>query len=79
MCGNSIECEVIATLNMIGECVAGLVLARGGSKGIKGKNLLHLDGKPLLKRTLEVMHEAKCKYCYVELCCDNNNDEIYFI
>ncbi|XP_045108418.1 N-acylneuraminate cytidylyltransferase A-like [Portunus trituberculatus] len=42
------------------EWVAGLVLARGGSKGIKNKNLLQLDHKPLLRRTLEVMHKAKC-------------------
>ncbi|XP_050686206.1 N-acylneuraminate cytidylyltransferase A-like [Eriocheir sinensis] len=43
-----------------GEWVAGLVLARGGSKGVKSKNLLQLDRKPLLRRTLEVMHKAKC-------------------
>ncbi|XP_066979149.1 N-acylneuraminate cytidylyltransferase A isoform X2 [Macrobrachium rosenbergii] len=38
----------------------GLVLARGGSKGIVNKNLARLEGKPLLLRTLEVMHQAKC-------------------
>lgn len=42
--------------------VTGLVLARGGSKGIKNKNLLLLDNKPLLLRCLEVMHEAECKH-----------------
>ncbi|KAK8396345.1 hypothetical protein O3P69_005409 [Scylla paramamosain] len=43
-----------------GEWVAGLVLARGGSKGIKNKNLLQLEHKPLLRRTLEIMHKSKC-------------------
>ncbi|XP_027213760.2 N-acylneuraminate cytidylyltransferase isoform X1 [Penaeus vannamei] len=40
--------------------ITGLVLARGGSKGIKNKNLALLDNQPLLLRTLGVMHEAKC-------------------
>ncbi|KAK3860892.1 hypothetical protein Pcinc_033092 [Petrolisthes cinctipes] len=43
------------------ECdMAGLVLARGGSKGLPGKNLTVLGGKPILLRCLEVMHKAKC-------------------
>ncbi|XP_071513499.1 N-acylneuraminate cytidylyltransferase A isoform X2 [Panulirus ornatus] len=40
--------------------VTGLVLARGGSKGIKNKNLILLNKKPLLLRCLEIMHEAEC-------------------
>lgn len=39
---------------MIGECsIVGLVTARGGSKGIPGKNLVELAGKSLLARTVE--------------------------
>ncbi|KAG0729288.1 N-acylneuraminate cytidylyltransferase A [Chionoecetes opilio] len=45
---------------MTGAWVAGLVLARGGSQAIKNKNLLQLEQKPLLGRTLEVMQKAKC-------------------
>src|SRR5687767_6366763 len=33
--------------------VLGLVPARGGSKGVPGKNLRPLDGKPLLQFTAE--------------------------
>ncbi|XP_053630685.1 N-acylneuraminate cytidylyltransferase isoform X2 [Cherax quadricarinatus] len=38
----------------------GLVLARGGSKGIKNKNIVLLNSRPLLLRCLQVMHEAGC-------------------
>ena len=31
--------------------------ARGGSKGIPGKNLINLNGKPLIQYTLETAHE----------------------
>ena len=31
--------------------------ARGGSKGIPGKNLINLNGKPLIQYTLETAQE----------------------
>lgn len=37
----------------------GVILARGGSKGIKGKNLVLLNGKPLLQYTIEAALNAK--------------------
>jgi len=39
--------------------VFGLVPARGGSKGIPGKNLRSLGGKPLLAWTAEAAHAAR--------------------
>jgi CMP-2-keto-3-deoxyoctulosonic acid synthetase len=42
--------------------VASLILARGGSKGIRRKNLAKINGTTLLKRSLMAIHEfgSKC-------------------
>jgi CMP-N-acetylneuraminic acid synthetase len=40
--------------------VLGLVTARGGSKGIPGKNLVRCGGKPLLAWTAEAARDARC-------------------
>ncbi|KAK7074931.1 hypothetical protein SK128_027588 [Halocaridina rubra] len=53
--------------------VVGLVLARGGSKGVIKKNLALLDGQPLLLRTLEVMSDASC---FTSLWVSTDDDEI---
>lgn len=39
--------------------ILGLILARGGSKGIPGKNIKPLLGKPLLQYTFEAAQESK--------------------
>ena len=45
---------------MIGDSsIVGLVTARGGSKGIPGKNLVELAGKSLLARTIEAALGSK--------------------
>ena len=36
-----------------------IILARGGSKGIKNKNLINLSGKPLIEWTID--HCLNCK------------------
>ena len=38
----------------------GIILARGGSKGIKNKNLINFCGKPLIVWTIDQL--KKCKY-----------------
>ncbi|MFD1079864.1 cytidylyltransferase domain-containing protein, partial [Longispora fulva] len=38
--------------------ILGLIPARGGSKGIPGKNIKPLDGKPLLQYTIEAAKRA---------------------
>lgn len=38
--------------------LAGLVLARGGSKGIPKKNLVEVNGRPLVARALDAMIES---------------------
>ncbi len=45
--------------------VAGLVLARGGSKGIPLKNLQLLDGKPLLAWALDAMTTTSGEYYFL--------------
>lgn len=40
--------------------ILAIVPARGGSKGIPGKNLVPLAGKPLLAHTLQQAHKARC-------------------
>ena len=42
-----------------GEVVLGLIPARGGSKGIPGKNLVPLAGKPLLAWTVDAARAAR--------------------
>ena len=39
--------------------IAGLILARGGSKGIPLKNLAVLNGRPLLQWTIDAMYSCK--------------------
>jgi CMP-N-acetylneuraminic acid synthetase len=39
--------------------ILGLIPARGGSKGIPGKNIKNLDGKPLLQYTFESAKNSK--------------------
>ena len=44
--------------------VVAIILARGGSKGIRNKNIVDFCGKPLL-------------VCTIEHCCDGGIDLIY--
>jgi len=39
--------------------VLGVVTARGGSKGLPGKNLRALDGKPLIAHTIDAARESR--------------------
>jgi hypothetical protein len=39
--------------------LAGLILARGGSKGIPRKNIVELNGKPLIGWALQAMIESQ--------------------
>lgn len=50
----------------------GLILARGGSKGLKKKNLATVNGRTLLARSLQTMKQfgSKCadsQYCRVRI------------
>ena len=42
-----------------GQSVLGLIPARGGSKGVPGKNLRTVGGKPLIAWTVSAAHRAK--------------------
>ena len=39
--------------------IVAIVTARGGSKGLPGKNIKNLNGKPLLAWTLDQIKESK--------------------
>jgi N-acylneuraminate cytidylyltransferase len=43
-----------------GRCVLGLIPARGGSKGVPGKNILPIRGRPLIQWTIEAARAARC-------------------
>lgn len=40
--------------------VLAVIPARGGSKGVPGKNIRNVGGKPLIAWTIEAAHAAKC-------------------
>lgn len=43
-----------------------LILARGGSKGLKLKNLVEIDGLSLLSRTIKTIKNTNCfRYVWV--------------
>ena len=50
--------------------------ARGGSKGIKNKNLVDLKGKPLLQHTIEFASELKNNHLISEIFVSSDNEEI---
>ncbi len=47
-----------------------VILARGGSKGIPRKNLLEINGKPLIQYTIEQCLESDIKDIYTSSDCD---------
>lgn len=52
------------------------ICARGGSKGIPGKNIKLLAGKPLIEYTFEVAKQFKNKYSNVEVAISTDSREI---
>jgi N-acylneuraminate cytidylyltransferase len=55
------------------QTVLGVILARGGSKGVPRKNVLDLAGKPLIAWTIEAALGAEC---IDELILSSDDDEI---
>lgn len=56
-----------------GKSFLGIITARGGSKGLPGKNLRPLAGKPLLTWTMEA---AKAAQCLDEIMVTTDSEEI---
>jgi len=52
------------------------ICARGGSKGIPGKNIKNLDGKPLIFYTIEVAKQFKSMVNDVEIVISSDSEEI---
>ncbi|MBR9921795.1 MAG: acylneuraminate cytidylyltransferase family protein [Bacteroidetes bacterium] len=52
--------------------VLGVIPARGGSKGVPGKNIKDLGGKPLIAYTIEAARDSKLDRCIVS----TDDDEI---
>ena len=51
--------------------IASLILARGGSKGIPGKNIVDLNGLPLLSYTIKASQESIVEETWVSTDCNN--------
>ena len=63
--------EVVAeALSPMNEKVLGILPARGGSKGIPGKNLRNLLGKPLIGWSAEALVGVKC--IEKKICCTDD-------
>ena len=54
-----------------GKSVLALIPARGGSKGLSGKNILPLAGKPLISWSIETAHGSK----YIDKCIVSTDDK----
>ena len=52
------------------------ICARGGSKGIPGKNIKMLNGKPLIGYTIDIAKRFQGKYGNVEISLSTDSDEI---
>lgn len=52
------------------------ICARGGSKGIPGKNIKELDGKPLIAYTIEVAKQFKEEFEFVDIALSTDSEEI---
>ena len=52
------------------------ICARGGSKGIPGKNIKPLNGKPLIAYSIEIANQFKLKYETVDIALSTDSDEI---
>ena len=48
-----------------------IILARGGSKGIPQKNIINLNGKPLIAYTIESAKKSRANNIYVSTNCNN--------
>ena len=52
------------------------ICARGGSKGIPGKNIKMLNGKPLISYTIDIAKRFQEKHGNVEIALSTDSDEI---
>jgi len=52
------------------------ICARGGSKGIPGKNIKILNGKPLIGYTIDIAKRFQEKHGNVEIALSTDSDEI---
>lgn len=52
------------------------ICARGGSKGIPGKNIKLLNGKPLIGYSIDVAKQFQAKFGQTELALSTDSDEI---
>lgn len=45
--------------------IAGVILARGGSKGIPNKNIIKINGKPLIQYSIDALIQSNCGPIFV--------------
>ena len=49
--------------------IVSVILARGGSKGIPKKNIINLNGKPLIQYSIEASKQSRVNSCWVSTDC----------
>ena len=49
--------------------IVSIILARGGSKGIPKKNIININGKPLIQYSIEASQKSCVKNCWVSTDC----------
>ena len=52
------------------------ICARGGSKGIPGKNIKYLGGKPLIAYSIDIANKVKKRYITVDIALSTDSSEI---
>ena len=45
--------------------IAGVILARGGSKGVPNKNIIKINGKPLIQYSIDALIQSNCGPIFV--------------
>ena len=54
--------------------IVSVILARGGSKGIPSKNIIDLNGKPLISYTIQASQKSNVDSTWVSTDCPKINN-----
>ena len=63
--------RALKVLSILSKKIVSLITARGGSKGIPGKNIIDIKGKPLIQYTINSSLKSKVNETWVSTDCDH--------